>query len=507
MKDQQILSLDMASLMAGTKFRGDFEQKLKTLLNYLKSENNSILFIDEIHTIIGAGSVSGGSLDASNMLKPALGRGDIRCIGSTTFDEYRKVFEKDQALNRRFQKIDIEEPSLEDTKNILIGIKSKYEDFHQINISNEMIDQIITLSQKYITGRKFPDKAIDVLDEVGARIKLIPNREKNVTLLDIEEVISEISKIPRQSLSFEEKDKLKTLKQDLKLLLYGQDDVIESVVDIILTNKSGLGRNNKPIASFLFAGPTGVGKTELAKQLAFQLGLNFHRIDMSEYMEKHSIAKLIGSPPGYVGFDEGGLLTEAVNKNPYSVILLDEIEKAHIDIYNILLQVLDNGKLTDSQGKICDFRNTIIILTSNIGAFEMESGSIGFTSVNKEEVSKREQKIKQFFSPEFRNRLDHILHFNKLSKQQILSVVNKFIAELEEQLEEKKIQLIVSDDAREWLAQRGFDPKLGARPMARTIDQEIKKLLAHEILFGKLQNGGKAFVRIAHEKLEIDYES
>lgn len=512
LKETEIYSLDMASLLAGAKFRGDFEERLKLILNALadKEQSNPILFIDEIHTIVGAGATTGGSLDASNLLKPALSRGQLRCIGSTTYDEFRKHFEKDQALNRRFQKIDIREPSLSEAIDILKGLRAKYEDFHGVEYPDSVLESIIKLSDKHITAKKLPDKAIDVLDEVGARLKLENTdlgKKPLVSISDIEETIAHIARIPRKSITVEEKDKLQHLERDLKLLIYGQNHAVEQVSNAIMMNRSGLGKKEKPIASFLFLGPTGVGKTELARQLAYNLGINFQRIDMSEYMEKHSVAKLIGAPPGYVGYDEGGILTEAVNKNPYGVLLLDEIEKAHPDVFNILLQVMDNGRLTDSQGKGSDFRNIILIMTSNVGARELEAGSIGLTGGAHSKNAKGDTAIRRAFSPEFRNRLDAMISFNSLGQDQILKVVDKFLMELEEQLSEKNIQLFVSLEAKKWMGQKGFDPKLGARPMHRLIDQEIKKNLANEILFGRLSGGGKVSVELENDRLKFEFFS
>lgn len=507
-----IYSLDMASLLAGTKFRGDFEERLKLVLQALEKQNDadgSILFIDEIHTIIGAGATSGGSLDASNLLKPALSKGQIRCMGSTTFDEYRKYFEKDQALNRRFQKIDVLEPSVEDAVQILIGLKSKFEDHHQVKYPDEIIRSAVELAQKHVNDRKLPDKAIDVIDEVGASIRLNPDRGEGsvVTLEDIESVVAKIARIPQKSISTNEKEKLKNLERDLKMMIYGQNQAIEKVSNALILSRSGLGHADKPIANFLFAGPTGVGKTELAKQLAHIMGINFIRIDMSEFMEKHTVSKLIGAPPGYVGFDQGGVLTDAIHKNPYSVLLLDEIEKAHSDVFNILLQVMDHGALTDSNGRTSDFRNVILIMTSNAGAKEMEAGSIGLAGSRGGEINstKRDQAIKGFFTPEFRNRLDSVITFNKLAVNNIDMVVTKFLMELENQLVEKKVELEVTAAAKDWLSRNGYDDKLGARPISRLINDKIKKPLAHEILFGRLEKGGKVIVDLKNEDLEFTF--
>jgi ATP-dependent Clp protease ATP-binding subunit ClpA len=505
-----IYSLDMASLLAGTKFRGDFEERLKIVVEALQKKNEdqgSILFIDEIHTIIGAGSTSGGSLDASNLLKPALSKGKIRCMGSTTFEEYRKFFEKDAALNRRFQKVDIKEPSKDDTIQILEGLKGKYEAHHDVTYSKEIVEAAVNLSVKHISDKKLPDKAIDVMDEVGAYIRMKPEKERNkeVSISDIEAVVAQIARIPQKSISANEKDKLKNLQRDLKFLLYGQDEAVEKVSNAIIMSRSGLGHTDKPIASFLFTGPTGVGKTELAKQLANVMGIHFKRVDMSEYMEKHSVAKLIGAPPGYVGFEQGGVLTEEVNQNPYTVLLLDEIEKAHPDVFNILLQVMDHGALTDSNGRTTDFRNVVLIMTSNAGAKEMESGSIGLGRRKSDiDTTKRDAAIKNYFSPEFRNRLDSIVNFNKLGEENIKRIVSKFMMELENQLAEKNIEIELDDSAVTYLANEGFDDKLGARPLARIVDEKIKKPLANEVLFGKLEKGGK--VKIGYKKGEITFK-
>lgn len=497
-----VYSLDMASLLAGTKFRGDFEERLKIVLQALEKKNNkegSILFIDEIHTIIGAGATSGGSLDASNLLKPALSKGALRCMGSTTFEEFRKYFEKDAALNRRFQKVDVLEPSSEDTIQILQSLKSRFEEHHGVKYSDEVLRSAVELSMKHISDRKLPDKAIDVVDELGAYLRLKPDWKVGVEaqVADVEYIVAKIARIPEKSVSGNERDKLKNLERDLKMLIFGQNEAIEKVTSAIIMARSGLGTPTKPIASFLFAGPTGVGKTELAKQLAAQLGVNFLRLDMSEYMEKHTVSKLIGAPPGYVGFEQGGTLTDAVHKTPYTVLLLDEIEKAHSDIYNILLQVMDHGALTDSNGRTTDFRNVILIMTSNAGAKDMEAGSIGLSGGTAAlNPAKRDQAIRQFFTPEFRNRLDGVIHFNRLKSNNVEAIVAKFLMELENQLLEKKIELEVTPGARAWLARHGFDDKLGARPVARLVDERIKKPLAHEILFGKLEKGGHVTVDV-----------
>lgn len=507
-----VYSLDMASLLAGTKFRGDFEERLKLVLQALEKQNEdagSILFIDEIHTIIGAGATSGGSLDASNLLKPALSKGQIRCMGSTTFDEYRKYFEKDQALNRRFQKIDVLEPSVEDSVKILLGLRSKFEDHHQVKYPDQVIRAAVELSHKHVSDRKLPDKAIDVIDEVGAYLRLKPENKAGGTEVhmdDIEHIIAKIARIPQKSISVNEKEKLRFLERDLKMMIFGQDQAVEKVSNALILSRSGLGSSDKPIASFLFTGPTGVGKTELAKQLAHIMGINFIRIDMSEFMEKHTVSKLIGAPPGYVGFEQGGVLTDAVHKSPYSVLLLDEIEKAHPDVFNILLQVMDHGALTDSNGRTSDFRNVILIMTSNAGAKEMEAGSIGLAAkVAGGEINsaKRDQAIKGYFTPEFRNRLDAVIGFNKLGNLNIEMVVSKFLMELENQLVEKKVEMDVTQNAKSWLSKNGYDDKLGARPIARLINDKIKKPLAHEILFGKLEKGGKVTVDVKNDDLDF----
>lgn len=513
LKNAIIFSLDLASLLAGTKYRGDFEQRLKNVMKELKTYNDNgekkaILFIDELHTVMGAGATSGGSMDASNLLKPALSSGELRVIGSTTYEEYRKFIEKDAAFNRRMQKIDVHEPSKEDTLKILLGLKSKFEAHHDVKFSNPIVKLIVDLTDKHITDRKNPDKSIDVMDEVGAMIRILPEskRHQNISKKDVETVIAMMAKIPKMSVASDEREKLRNLKNNLRMLIFGQDDAINTVADAILLSRSGLAHESKPMGSFLFTGPTGVGKTELARQLARELGIHLERFDMSEYMEKHSVAKLIGAPPGYVGHDNGGQLTDVIKKHPHAVLLLDEIEKAHPDIFNILLQVMDHGTLTDSHGRSTDFRNVVIIMTSNAGAKEMDSGSIGLGKSLDGQSFKRDVAIKNFFTPEFRNRLDAIVHFNKLADDQILKIVDKFITMLESKLSEKNVELKISPEARLYLARVGFDPKMGARPLARIIDHEIKKPLSHEILFGKLEKGGVAFVSIDEKDQKIVFK-
>ncbi|MBP9673678.1 MAG: AAA family ATPase [Bacteriovoracaceae bacterium] len=504
----QIYALEMASLMAGTKFRGDFEERLKMLVEAIKKNEGSILFVDEIHTIIGAGSTSGGSLDGANLLKPVLTSGDLRCIGSTTYQEYRKIFEKEEGLSRRFQKIDIEEPTNLEAVKILEGLKSKYETFHQVQYPLSTLKSAVELSARYLTDRKLPDKAIDIMDEAGVLVHLkspSSKRKNTVTTKDIESVISHMARIPKQTLSSSEKEKVADLEKNLKLTIFGQDEAIAHITKAILLSRSGLTSNQKPIASFLFLGPTGVGKTELAKQLSIILGIHFERIDMSEFMEKHSVAKLIGAPPGYVGHDEGGILTERIHKNPHSVLLLDEIEKAHVDIYNILLQVMDHGKLTDSSGRTTNFRNVVLIMTSNAGAQEADLASIGLQTADGLSQIKREKSVKSIFSPEFRNRLDGIIHFNKLNATAVIMVVEKLLMELEQSLLVKKINLEVKEGVKGWIAKKGYDEKMGARPFARFMDEKIKKILAHEILFGSLQNGGKVILDIINDEISFSY--
>ena len=504
LKDASIYSLDIGVLIAGTKYRGDFEKRLKAVITDLEKIPHAILFIDEIHTLIGAGSVSGGSLDASNLLKPALADGTLKCMGSTTYEEYRKVFEKDHALTRRFQKIDVDEPSVADTIKILHGLKKYYQDHHKVKYSAAALTSAVELSHRYMTDRRLPDKAIDVIDEVGALQQTRPKskRKININVADIENMIAKLARIPSRQVTNDDKSLLKNLEQELKLGVFGQDDAVESLSTSIKLSRSGLGQIDKPMGAFLFAGPTGVGKTEICKQLARIMGVKLLRFDMSEYMERHSISKLIGSPPGYVGYDEGGLLTEAVNSSPYAVLLLDEIEKAHPDIFNLLLQVMDHGTLTDANGREVDFRNVILVMTSNVGAQSVQRASIGFSE--QDHSLDYEGELKKSFTPEFRNRLSEIIYFNSLNEETIVYVVNKFLFELEDALEAKNVSLITSDVARKWFAKNGYDAKMGARPMARLIEKEIRKPLADELLFGKLINGGTVKVGIKKDKITLN---
>ena len=496
LKNKIIYSLDLGALIAGTKYRGDFEQRLKDVLKMLEDQEDSILFIDEIHTIIGAGSASGGTLDASNLLKPALANGNLKCIGATTYQEYRTVFEKDHALSRRFQKIDVEEPNVSTTINILKGLKTQFEDHHNVKFSSNAIISAAELSAKYINDKQLPDKAIDVIDEAGAAQKILPKskQKKLIGSKEIESVSSKMTKIPEQNVNKNDRNALKTLSRDLKAVIFGQDKAIESLSSAIKMARSGLGSDNKPIGSFLFSGPTGVGKTEVARQLAYILGIELVRIDMSEYMERHSVSKLIGAPPGYVGFDQGGILTESVNKNPHSVLLLDEIEKAHPDVFNVLLQVMDNGFLTDSNGRKTDFRNVTLIMTTNAGAESLSKSTFGFTQTK--QVGDEQEDIKKLFSPEFRNRLDSIVSFAPLNNEVILKVVEKFLIQLENQLHDKKVDATFTEELKSFLANKGFDPQMGARPMARLIQDTIRKALADELLFGSLLNGGEVEIGI-----------
>ena len=500
----EIFALDIGALLAGTKFRGDFEQRLKAVLKALENRPGSILFIDEIHTIIGAGATSGGSMDVSNLLKPALAKGEIRCIGSTTFDEYKKIFEKDRALSRRFQKIDIHEPTLSETIKILKGLKSRYEKHHQLRYTSGSLKIAAELSEKYINERYLPDKAIDVIDEAGSMVRLRSGtKRKTVGVPDIERVVAGMARVPIERMNSTDKDKLRDLEKELKMQVFGQDEAIGILVQSIKRSRAGLHHPEHPIGSFLFTGPTGVGKTELAKQLAFIMGISFERFDMSEYMEKHTVSRLIGAPPGYVGFDQGGLLTDAVRKNPHCVILLDEIEKAHPDIFNILLQVMDHATLTDNNGREADFRNVVLVMTSNVGAKEMSSGTIGFGENSPKAPSKK--AIEKVFSPEFRNRLDNTISFAGLQEEVVLMVVEKMLVELEVKLQHQKVIINVTEAAKTWLAKKGYDPVFGARPMGRTIQHEIETILADEVLFGKLENGGEVSIGLKKDQLNFKY--
>ena len=495
-----IYSLDLGALIAGTKYRGDFEQRLKDVLKLLAEQDNAILFIDEIHTIIGAGSASGGTLDASNLLKPALANGNLKCIGATTYQEYRTVFEKDHALARRFQKIDVDEPDVATTISILKGLKSHFEKHHNVKFSSSALISAAELSAKFINDKQLPDKAIDVIDEAGAAQRILPKakQKKLIGSKEIENVIAKMARIPAQNINKDDRSALKTLERDLKAVIFGQNKAIDCLSSAIKMARSGLGSDNKPIGSFLFSGPTGVGKTEVAKQLAYILGIELVRIDMSEYMERHSVSKLIGAPPGYVGFDQGGILTESVNKNPHSVLLLDEIEKAHPDVFNILLQVMDNGFLTDSNGRKTDFRNVTLIMTTNAGAEALSKASFGFTHSKKS--GDEQEDIKKLFTPEFRNRIDAIVSFAALDNDIILKVVDKFLIQLESQLHDKKVDATFTPKLKEFLAQKGFDPQMGARPMARLIQDTIRKALADELLFGKLISGGEIEIDISEDE-------
>ncbi|MEZ7278553.1 ATP-dependent Clp protease ATP-binding subunit ClpA [Pseudoalteromonas sp. 68 DY56-GL68] len=505
--DAVVYSLDMGALLAGTKYRGDFEKRFKSLLKELQAKPGSILFIDEIHTIIGAGAASGGVMDASNLIKPLLSSGKLRCMGSTTYNEFKNIFEKDRALVRRFQKIDVLEPSVSDTTKILNGLKERYEEHHGIRYTQKALKAAAELSAKYINERHLPDKAIDVIDEAGAnqRLQPISKRKKTIGVSDIELIVSKMARIPQQSVSSSDKETLKNLDRNLKMLVFGQDQSIDALTSAIRLSRSGLANEDKPVGSFLFAGPTGVGKTEVTKQLAKCMGVEFIRFDMSEYVERHAVSRLIGAPPGYVGFEQGGLLTEAVIKNPHAVVLLDEIEKAHSDIYNILLQVMDHGTLTDNNGRKADFRNVVLVMTTNAGVQETVRKSIGFTEQDHSHDAMSE--INKVFSPEFRNRLDNIIWFNHLEKEVILQVVDKFIVELQAQLDKKSVNLELTSKARELLADKGYDKAMGARPMARVIQEELKKPLANEILFGELSDGGSVKVSVKDKKIHFEYET
>jgi ATP-dependent Clp protease ATP-binding subunit ClpA len=519
LKGVEVYALDLGALLAGTKYRGEFEQRLKAVITELKKKPGVILFIDEIHTIVGAGAVSGGSMDASNILKPALASGEMRCIGSTTYPEYKASFERDRALARRFQKIEVGEPSVADTVKILEGLRGYYEEHHHVKYTDEAIRAAAELAAKHINDRFLPDKAIDVIDESGAAVKMLPvaERPKEITAHDVELVVARMAKIPPKTVSVSDKERLQNLERELKGVIYGQDHAIEQLVRAIKLSRSGLGNPLKPIGSFLFSGPTGVGKTELAKQLAKTLGVEFLRFDMSEYMEKHTVSRLIGAPPGYVGFDQGGLLTDAINKTPYAVLVLDEIEKAHPDLFNILLQVMDHATLTDNNGKKADFRNVILIMTTNAGARELSGEKIGFRNVNAVDAggsggiggtgSKGKGAIERTFSPEFRNRLDAWVAFEPLGFEVIKQVVDKFVNELRAQLVEKKVTVELTEEAREWLARKGYDKLYGARPMARLVQQKIKEPLAEELLFGGLQNGGRVTVEVRDEEIALEVAS
>jgi ATP-dependent Clp protease ATP-binding subunit ClpA len=489
--------------LAGTKYRGDFEKRFKAVIKELENREGAILFIDEIHTIIGAGAASGGVMDASNLLKPLLANGGIKCMGATTYQEFRGVFEKDRALARRFQKIDVEEPSVEETYQILKGLKSRFEEHHEIKYTDKALRSAAELSERYINDRQLPDKAIDVIDEVGASMRLRPEskRKKTITVGDVEQILAKIARIPPKSVSRDDMSTLQNLERDLKMVIFGQDDAIHTLATTMKLSRSGLGNPDKPIGNFLFAGPTGVGKTEVTKQLAKILGIELLRFDMSEYMERHTVSRLIGAPPGYVGYDQGGLLTDAALKNPHAIVLLDEIEKAHPDVFNLLLQVMDHGTLTDNNGRKADFRNIILVMTTNAGAEEMSRPSIGFTK--QDHSQDNEAALKRMFSPEFRNRLDAVVQFAPLHERVILNVVDKFLVELELLLEAKKVRLEVDDKARKWLAEKGFDAKMGARPMARVINDQIKKPLADEVLFGDLANGGTVKVTVNKSGLKL----
>ena len=503
LKDSTIYALDLGALVAGTKYRGDFEKRLKGVLHQLKKDEGSILFIDEIHTVIGAGSASGGVMDASNLLKPMLASGELRCIGSTTYQEFRSIFEKDRALARRFQKIDVTEPSVEDTVQILKGLKSRFEEHHNVRFTEPGLQAAAELSAKYINDRRLPDKAIDVIDEAGARLRLRPRskRRKTVGVQDIEDIVAKIARIPPKRVSNQDRRVLENLESDLKGLIFGQDEAIDNLAATIKMSRAGLSTPDRPVGSFLFAGPTGVGKTEVTRRLAELTGVELIRFDMSEYMERHTVSRLIGAPPGYVGYDQGGLLTEEVIKHPHSVVLLDEIEKAHPDVFNLLLQVMDHGTLTDNNGREADFRNVVLVMTTNAGAEEMSKRSIGFTTEATAQDSM--EAIRRTFTPEFRNRIDAVVQFQPLDHETIQRVVDKFIRELSVQLAEKQVTLVVDGDARRWIGEKGYDPQMGARPMARVIQQYIKKPLAEQLLFGELSGGGEVEVTVESGELAL----
>ena len=499
-----IYALDLGALLAGTKYRGDFEKRLKSVISELKKQPNLILFIDEIHTIIGAGAASGGVMDASNIIKPVLASGELKCIGSTTYQEYRGIFEKDHALARRFQKIDISEPSIDETVKILEGLKSRFEEHHDIKYTRQALKTAAELTERYINDRHLPDKAIDVIDEAGAAQKLVPEskRKKTVGVNDIENIVAKIARIPSKTVSSNDKSIIKNLERNLKMVVFGQDEAINMLSNTIKMSRSGLGNTQKPIGNFLFAGPTGVGKTEVTRQLAIQMGVELVRFDMSEYMERHTVSRLIGAPPGYVGFDQGGLLTDAINKQPHCVLLLDEIEKANPDVFNLLLQIFDHGTLTDTNGRKTDFRNVIIVMTTNAGADRLSRASVGFTT--QDHSSDVKESIKKMFDPEFRNRLDAIIHFNPLDKRTISNVVDKFLIELEVQLDDKKVTIEITEGAREWLADNGYDKIMGARPMSRLIQKMIKRPLAEELLFGKLMQGGHVIASLENNSIKVE---
>ena len=503
--DNTVYSLDMGSLLAGTKYRGDFEKRFKAVLKQLEREKGAILFIDEIHTIIGAGAASGGQLDAANLIKPILSSGQLRCMGSTTYQEYSQVFEKDHALARRFQKIDVVEPSIDDTTKILMGLKPRYEEHHHVRYTNKALRAAAELAAKYINDRHLPDKAIDVIDEVGASQRLLPpsKRKKVINVPDIEAIVAKIARIPEKSVSSSDRDTLRNLERNLKMVVFGQDKAIEVLTDAIRLSRSGLGNERRPVGSFLFAGPTGVGKTEVTLQLAKALGIELLRFDMSEYMERHTVSRLIGAPPGYVGYEQGGLLTDAVIKQPHCVVLLDEIEKAHSDVFNLLLQVMDNGTLTDNNGRKADFRNVVLVMTTNCGVQETQRKSIGFQ--NQDHTHDAMSEINRTFSPEFRNRLDNVIWFNHLDMDVIHQVVDKFIVELQAQLDVKGVSLEVTSAARNWLAEKGYDKAMGARPMGRVIQEQMKKPLANELLFGELVAGGVVKVDLQDDKLKFNF--
>jgi len=508
LKGAVVYSLDLGALLAGTKYRGDFEKRLKAVLKALEREEHAVLFIDEIHTIIGAGAASGGAMDASNLLKPALSSGQLKCVGSTTYQEYRGIFEKDRALSRRFQKIDVEQPTVDETVQILRGLKSRFEEHHEVAYTSEALTLAAELADRYINERFLPDKAIDVIDEAGARTRLFDREEGEIPTIDteqIEEVVSFIARIPPKTVSASDVDSLKNLERDLKLVVFGQDKAIVNLASAIKMSRSGLGKPDKPIGSFLFSGPTGVGKTEVTRQLAMTLGVELIRFDMSEYMERHTVSRLIGAPPGYVGFDQGGLLTDSVNKHPHAVLLLDEIEKAHPDVFNLLLQVMDHGTLTDNNGRKADFRNVVIVMTTNAGAVAVSRNSMGFTK--QDNAQDDMAAIQKMFTPEFRNRLDSIVRFKPLGKEVIDKIVDKELLEVERQLLEKDVQLKIDKKARAWIAENGYDENMGARPLARLIQEEIKRGLADELLFGKLQKGGKVLISTEEGELSFDIQS